>query len=774
MKKWTAQWIEPTQSATKEEPVFTLQQMFSGEKIVQEPIEDRLLPSQCLKRIFETNPNKRVKKATLEMTAHGIYTPKINGQLITNALFTPDNTSYHKYLMYQEYDITTYLRSGENIWSVTVADGWYAGRISVNGASAQFGNKLGILGELTINYTDGSKEIIPTDERFYSKTDKYVYSDIFIGEKQDLRLLDDSWETSFSVEGMRPVEIAHYSFDNLTPQFGPYVTKKDELKPKKIWLEKSSIIVDFGQVLAGRIVINTFLEEGQELVIEHSETLDENGMFFNNILGRNKDQKDIFIGRGRKEKLEAEFTFHGFRYVRLNGIKQLNAEDVTAFVLYSDLKDTGTFTTNNEKVNQLIKNIYWSQRGNLLSIPTDCPQRERVGWTGDMQVFAPTATFFMDIYDFTHRWLKNVALEQLENGEILDYTPAPRDFLENPTITGSFSSSGWGDAIIMVPWTLYERYGNLEILEEFYPSMLKWHNYSKNSAATNKEGLDQFIWDTKFHYGDWMFPSFMIGDNPKGPIATSEVTKDLFATAFLAKTSKLLSKIATLLDKKNDALTFESYSKNVKKAFENRFFVNNRLTADYQGCYVIAVAFDLIPEKKDILVARLAELIKNNQYRLDTGFLSIPYLLDVLCDSQRSDIAKKVFLQEECPSWLYEVNNGATTIWESWAGIQPNGKVMDFSFNHYAFGCVGDWMIRKIAGLKVKEPGYKEFYIKPNLDLGVEEFELVYDSPQGEIKISTKNKQIDITVPEGAIAFVTLNNGMEKQKLKDGKYTFSI
>lgn len=752
-REWKAKWIEPVQQETKEEPVFTLQQMFSGEKLVQEPVEERLLPSQCLKKVFQLNADKEIVSAKLVMTAHGIYRAKINGKDVTDALFTPDNTSYSKVLMYQEYDVTALLAE-ENVWSIVVADGWYAGRISVNGACAQFGNKLGILGELSVSFVDGTTETIITDEDFFSSTDKYVYSDIFIGEKQDLRAANAEWETSFSTEGMDRVIVADYGYDNLTAQIGPLVKRKETLEPVKIWQEEESWIVDFGQVIAGRIGLTAFLDEGQEISVEHSEVLSKEGKFFNNILGRNKDQKDIFVGRGQEEVLEPDFTFHGFRYAKISGLPVLTVDMVKAYVLYSDMKTTGSFRTSNEKVNRLIDNIYWSQKGNMLSVPTDCPQRERVGWTGDLQVFAPTATFFMDIYDFTRRWLENVMADQLPNGEVVDYSPAPRDFLDNPSMTGAYSSAGWGDAIILVPWTLFERYGKVEVLSETYPAMQKWHEHCKSSAAGDKEGSDKFIWDTVFHFGDWMFPSYMMGEQSKGPIATSVVTKDIFATAFLAHSSEKLAEIALLLGKVKEAEGYAAYAKDVKEAFRLRFFENGRLTSDFQGCYVIALAFDMIPQEKEALINRLVTLIEANGNRLDTGFLSVPHLLDVLCENGQEELAKKVFYQEQCPSWFYEVNNGATTIWESWAGIQPNGDVMDFSFNHYAFGCVGDWMVRKIAGLEVKEPGYKEFYVRPMQNSGLESYELAYDSAQGTIRIELADGQLHVTVPEGSKAFV--------------------
>jgi alpha-L-rhamnosidase len=765
-KKWQATWIEPQQEPTRKEPPFSLADMFSGKKVVQDPPEERLLPPHYLKKIF-TVENKSIKQASLTMTAHGIYQAKINGQAVSEALFAPDYTSYTQYLQYQTYDVTHLLKE-KNVWSVTLADGWYAGRVSVSGGSAQFGDRLGILGEIEIYYTDDTYETIVTDEDFFSSHGKYVYSDLFIGEKQDLRLEKENWETDFDLTGFTKVSKADYGFDHLTPQRGPQVKRQEKLAAKSIWWEKDAVIVDFGQVIAGRVQLEIPLADGQEITIEHSEVLDREGHFFNNIVGRNKDQKDVFIGNGREACLKPDFTFHGFRYIKIDGLDDLpDKQSVWAYAIYSDMKPTGSFTTSNQKVNQLIENIQWSQKGNMLSIPTDCPQRERVGWTGDIQVFGPTATFFMDVYDFLGRWLDNVRLEQQADGQIVDYTPAPRDYFEGESLTGSLSSAGWGDAIVLLPWTLYQRYGKLEILAENYQAMKRWLSFSRKSAAGDKTDDKQYLWDTKFHFGDWMFPSFMIGENAKGPMETALATKDLFGTAFLAHSSQLFAQISQLLGEEEE--DWNDFSHKVKAAFQKYYWHDDQLTADFQGSYVIALAFGLLDETASkAAAARLSELIIANNYCLDTGFLSIPYLLDVLCDYGYQELALKLLLQEECPSWLYEVNHGATTIWESWASIQPDGTVCNFSFNHYAFGCVGDWLVRRLAGLQVTEPGFTSFTVSPLEQTTISSYHLNYTTAYGDIEIERSNDQFHLRVPQNTKA--TFQYGENSKVLTSGEH----
>lgn len=742
-KNWSAQWITAHFATVKAEPEFTLEEMFSGQLRPQDSVEERLKPSVYFKRIFALE--KKVQSAHLTITAQGIYQASLNGQPVTEAIFTPDYTDYQKWLMYQTYDVTALLEEGTNVLAVEVADGWYAGRISVQGGSCQFGDQLALLAELEVIYADGSQEIIGTDQDFTVGTGKHRYADIQIGEKQDLRL-ETTWKTD-QTPLAEPAEMVEADDERLAPQEGPLVYRQDLLPAQKVWQEGQSWIVDFGQVIAGRVRLEIDLALGQELVIEHSETLDESGRFFTNIIGRNKDARDVFIGRGQREVLEPDFTFHGFRYAKLTGIDALDPQAIQAVVIYSQMKETGQLQTSDEQVNQLLSNILWSQRGNMLSIPTDCPQRERVGWTGDMQVFAPSSTFFLNTESFIRRWLKSVRLDQRTNGEILDYSPAPRDAAQSVAFTGSYSSAGWGDAIVLVPWILYERYGDQSVLEENYEAMVAWVTYAQDSAAGEKTGLDRYIWDTKFHYGDWMFPSLMMQE--PNPMKTAQVTKDLVATAFLAHSAELLGQISSLLGR--DGSSYLDYADQVKVAFRKRFVTaEGHLTADYQGCYVLALAFHLIDEEEQAqrLLARLVDLIEENGYRLDTGFVSVPYLLDVLCQYGQTDLARTVFFQDQCPSWFYEIQQGATTIWESWAGIQPDGKVGSFSFNHYAFGCVLDWILRETVGVKVQEAGYRSILIQPTVEI-VENFTYHYESASGPITIQKKGKNWTINTAAG-------------------------
>ncbi|WP_394186791.1 alpha-L-rhamnosidase [Metabacillus halosaccharovorans] len=769
---WVAKWIEPIQESVTEEPELTLEDMFLNKKKGEQiSPEKRLHPPKYVRKTFSIK-EKEIARARLYITAHGLYHAKINGKKITDAEFTPDYTSYSNYLQYQTYDVLPFLDEGENVLGVILADGWYAGRISIPGGSAQFGNKLGLLAQLEIIYSDQSREVIGTDNSFMSSEGQYIYSDLFIGEKQDRKLEKVGWDCpgyEEVVHEWRNVQVTNDTLDILRAQYGEFVKPMKNISP--INISKDSInayVVDFGQVIAGRIRLHLQSSNTQEIKIEHSEVLNERGEFFSNIVGRNKDQTDYYLSRGEDEEIfEPTFTFHGFRYVRITGYDgELRPENIAAIVLHSDLRETGNFSTSNTSINQLWNNIQWSQRGNMLSIPTDCPQREKAGWTGDLQVFAPTAAFNMDVDSFLSRWLWNLMLEQTDEGEVLNYCPAPKDIWNDLKFTGSISSAGWGDAIIIVPWILYQKYGDKRILEQCYPAMEKWMKYVQENAAADKESdISRYLWDTKFHYGDWMIPSFMLGEKPLGPIESAKATKDSMATAFYAYSAKLLSDISMVLNNHEKAESYLHLHQNVKNAFVSAYVKDTGLlTADYQGVYTIALAFKLLSgNQQKMAVNRLVELIKDNDYKIDTGFLSVPYIMDVLCNHGYEDIAQKLLFQRECPSWLYEVGHGATTIWESWEAIKPDGKVGDFSFNHYAFGCIGDWLVRYFGGLIQIETGYKVFKVEPHWCDQIKEAKTEYQSVYGQIrvewKIDSRNEMVlNVEVPANSSALISLQH----------------
>lgn len=798
-REWVGRWIEPVQETVSAEPEFSLAQMFSGAPLPpQDPPEERLHPTILLRRRFvSTAP---VEKATLRMTARGLYEAHIDGSAVTDAVLLPGFTSYHKDLRYQEFDVTNLLASmGEHVWSVELADGWWAGRVAVQGQSCQWGDRLQVLGELELRYTDGTCELVGTDDAFVSSHGSRVYADIQIGECRDLRLEPEGWQ----FVGFDDASWTHVTVTDELPgrgdpairaQEAPLARVQARLEPLGWWWEGDAIIVDFGQVIAGWVELSCVLGEGQELVLRHAEALDAQGRFFENIVGRNKDQRDRYIGRGRSELLRPSFTFHGFRYVCIEGWNEavqgpFDPMRVQAQAIWADMRPTGTMVTSDDRLNRLLANVRWSLTGNLINIPTDCPQRERMGWVGDVLIFAPTAAFFFDVDALMGQWLASVRADQLPDGQVLDYSPAPAAIMGNADFLGSLSSAGWGDAIVEVPWTLWQRYGDLDALRANYDAMCAWHDWCAASAAGEvpaipggavpgaKCGDARYVWDTKFHYGDWMFPSYMTGPDMPGPIATSEATKDLAATAYLAHTSDVLAEVAELLCDTVRAEECRAFAANVRRAFAGRFLRGEGLLdREFQGCYVLALAFDMFPEdQRQAAADHLAQMVGDNDNRLDVGFLGMPYLLDVLCDWGHGDVAEALLMQDACPSWLYEVDRGGTTIWESWANVAPDGTVGTFSFNHCAFGCVADWMARHVGGLTPAAPGYAEFRVAPHPVGGLSFCHTEYESAYGRIAVAWEHAdddtlRVELDVPEATVARVLLPSWSQERVLGSGSH----
>lgn len=409
---------------------------------------------------------------------------------------------------------------------------------------------------------------------------------------------------------------------------------------------------------------------------------------------------------------------------------------------------TSEFETSNPLLNQLQSNILWSQKGNILSIPTDCPQRERAGWTGDAWVYGETCCYNQNMYLFFRHWLKEVRLEQFDNGLIPVVVPYSKAYeeLQVPAF-GTHTSAGWGDVIVALPWYLYQAYGDIEILKENFEAMHRWMKYVENEA-------EDYLWDKGFHFGDWLYPSCKDENQKTDMHKSAMTTKEYVATAIYAYSTLLFSKVCDILGQHQLSEYYGGLNKQIRKAFDEKYVDNEgRIKDDFQGVYVMALAMDMVSEsKKSLMAAHLIELIKKNGDRLDTGFMSIKFLMDVLKSNGYKETAKKILYQEKCPSWLYEVKMGATTIWETWDAISPDGTVNTTSYNHYAFGCIGDWMYRNLIGINKKSPGYKEVLIKPDFDFDLDYASGAYESLYGKISVKwtkkgkARNVSIDIPV----------------------------
>jgi alpha-L-rhamnosidase len=778
---WKAGWVEPEQVPVHLEDTVPLHEMFAYLKKHGSYTfnYDNMHPCQYLRRNFRID--HKIKRARVYITTHGIYRLYINGKPATTAEFMPGYTAYDKYLSYQTFDLTDLLVEGDNTVGVILADGWYAGRIGGSGDNCQYGDRLGLLMQMEI---DG--QLVLSDEEFRSATGPLCYSDIFLGEKYDARLEIPGWNAQdFDASDWKRVKKADYSLDILVAEYGePVQIARRVPAVEIITTPKGETIVDFGQVLVGRVEMTVQGEAGTDVRLEHCEVLDEHGNYLNNIMGRYKDQMDVYILKGGDAETHTPiFTFHGFRYARLTGYPgEVRTENFTVEVLASSLEQTGSFECSNADLNQLQSNIYWSLLGNTLSIPTDCNQRERVGWTGDVQVIGPTLCYNMGAMPFLKKWMNNLVLEQTENGQvpiIIPFIPAYHKGARMPftdTIQpDNVTSAGWGDVVTILPWTLYQMYGDITILKDYYPAMKKWVEYirriaenfnPKNIGEVSPERAERlkYLWNSNFHFGDWLTPSVCV--NPEtGDLdfeRSAMLTLEYVPACFYANSADILSKAASLLGYDEDAVAYADLRKKIGDAFAAEYIsADGRLKVDMQGFHVLALHFDMVPEQhKRQVVSRLSELITKNGDRLDTGFLSVSYLMDVLVKNGLTDKAWKILYQEECPSWLYQVKRGATTVWESWQAIKPDGRVTKASFNHYAYGCVGDWMYRNIVGIIPTAPGYSEVLIQPlpgsNLGHACGSFHSVYGVIASEWTQQADGVQHKVTVPVGCTAKIRI------------------
>lgn len=645
-----------------------------------------------------------IRSARAYATSLGLYELWLNGQRVGDQLFTPGWTSYHKRLQYQTYDVTQLLRHGDNAVGAVLGDGWHRGRLGWENGHSVYGEKLALLFQLNVVYRDGQRQTIVSDGTWRAATDPIRQSDIYDGEVYDARLERPGWATAVCDDSdwysVRPID---HPKDILVAPPGPPVRKIQEIRPVAILQTPASeTVFDFGQNMVGWVRLKVKGPAGTVVTLRHAEILDAEGNFYTANL-RSARQRVQYILKGEGlEVYEPHFSFQGFRYVALDGFPGAPTPDsLTGIVLHSDMEPTGHFECSNPQVNRLQRNIVWSQKGNFLDIPTDCPQRdERFGWTGDAQVFIQTAAFNMNVAGFFAKWLRDLAAEQRSDGSVPHVVP---------DILPEAGSAAWGDAATICPWTLYLFYGDKSILAEQYESMVRWVDYARDQAG------DDLIWRRGFHFGDWLAGA----SSP--PLFPNPVTStDLIATAFLAHSTGLLVKAAQALGKTDDAEKYGRLLAKIKRAFQREFVTpSGRIGCNTQAAYVLVLMFDLLPEGKRARAARrLVELIRDNDTHLSTGFVSTPYVCHVLTRFGHLDVAYELLNQETCPSWLYPITQGATTIWEHWDGIKPDGSLQDErmnSFNHYANGAIGDWLYQVVAGIKAdpQHPGFKHVIIKP-------------------------------------------------------------
>ncbi|WP_067242888.1 alpha-L-rhamnosidase [Microbacterium resistens] len=785
---WDAAWVEPPQQPVLVEGPLELGPEVFAAADTATPPGDRLHPPRYLRQSFDL-PSAPVS-ARLRITSQGVHHPSVNGRPAGDGLLAPGYESYQHEISVMTHDVTALLRPGRNVLGVILGDGWYAGRISILGRSAQYGDVLRATWRLEVDLADGSQHVIRPDEGVRSVRGPIDWSDIFIGERHDARAEIDGWDTPDGDDAFAdgapcalvPVEVP------LVPFVGEPIRRVRELPAQAVLTTPSGeTVVDFGQVLAGRVRMRVRGERGTVVRLEHAEVVDAEGNFLDNILGVNKDQADEYVlaGRSEGEEWEPLFTFHGFRYVKLIGYPGTpDPADFTAVVIANDLEATASFTSSHPRLDRLVENTVWSQRSNFLAVPTDCPQRERAGWTGDLQIFVPTAATLMGVAAFLERWLRNVRVDQAAHDGVVPIIVPMPPAMDDPTrpnagLGGIHAAAGWADAITIAPWELYRHYGDPRFLRDNLDAMRAWVEYqTADAAATHPSRIDpdtaseevlarhRLLWNGQPNFGDWLAPSTLDGSRPEAAgldefsaiMLAPQLTAELTGPLFQIRSLDLYAASAAALGEHDTAARAREQAAAVRAAFAAEYVgEDGRIGPDMQGIAVLALAFDAVPaEIRPRVVERLVELVHAAGDHLDTGFVSVPFLLDVLWDNGHRDLARTLLTQDTAPSWLYEVDHGATTIWESWHAVHEDGTVERMSMNHYAFGCVVDWIMRRQAGIEAIEPGYRVTRISPDLDGPLDHCRAHVDAPAGRIAVDWRRRDADadltVEIPIGVRA----------------------
>jgi alpha-L-rhamnosidase len=735
--------------------------------------------NHVLRRTFSLE--QPTSRARLYATAHGIYEVFLNGCRVGTLELTPGFTSYPVRLQVQTYDVARMLRVGTNLWEVVLTDGWFRGRTGFTQARNGYGDKLAFLAQL-----HADDIIVTTGPEWESGAGPIQTADLMAGQSEDRRIVPGMW---------RPVTIGDYDLSRLVCSPAPPVRRIQELQPVAVGrIGPERHVVDFGQNINGWVRLSGLGPKGSDIRLCHGEIVDaegdvsqENLHGFDPATGSILDvgQTDTVVSAGAEDDtFEPRHTTHGFQFVRIDGLPgRLDPYHISGVVVHTDLRRVGSFQCSDPRLNRLHDAAEWSFRDNACDIPTDCPQRERAGWTGDWQIFLPAAAFLYDVGGFSTKWLRDLASEQLPDGRIPNFAPDPHRYSETPSpLPIEPGSSGWGDAIVMVPWEMWRVYGDDAILAEMWPSMVAWLDYCAKQARENRSESrrarhpeppphEAFVWDTGFHWGEWLEPGA-----PSFPMPGAD--HSAVATAYLCHSARLMSRVAGLLGYDSEREKLEDYSASVLEAWQREFVSDEGvLDPNTQATYVRSLAFDLIPTVMRQRVAdHLVELIRRAGTHLGTGFLSTPYLLPVLADTGHVDIAYDLLFQDTPPSWLWMIKQGATTIWESWGGDQGGGMVSsgdEFSVssrNHYSKGAVVSFLHRYVAGIRNLDshPGYRRFRVQPVLDPRLDWARATHESPYGLIESSWRREGqhilLNVTVPPGSLAEVVLPDGTSREQ----------
>jgi alpha-L-rhamnosidase len=723
--------------------------------IEMESDTNRYSPSPHFRKEFDIT--KPVAKAVIYVTSHGFYELHLNGEKVGDQVLTPGWTSYGKRVQYQVYDVTGKIIKGSNAIGAVLGDGWYRGTLAWGNNWAIYGKRLGLLMQMKVTYNDGSEDIIVTDGSWKCSNDGAIrMNDLYNGEVYDATKKLTGWDKpSYNEKAWSKVKEASYKIPVIGCESVP-VRKVAEITPVKIFRTPGgSLIADMGQNMVGWIRLKVSGTKGTVVKIRHAEVLDKYGEFYTENLRSAKCELIYALAGNGEEVYEPRFTFMGFRYVEVTGFPgELGTGNITGIVVHSDMEHTGGYESSSALLNHLQHNILWGQNGNFVDVPTDCPQRdERLGWTGDAQAFSRTAAFNYDVAPFFTKWLKDLALDQKPGGEVPDVIP---DVLNSQKATTAIPSAGWGDVAVIVPWTMYTVYGDKRLLETQYPSMKAWVEYIRKRAG------DSYIWKGGSKYGDWLFYHPPVNNHSEFDGHTDH---DFIATAFFAYSTSLLEKAAKELGKKDDEQYYKELFEKIKSVFIHEYVTPaGRVGTNSQTSYVLALMFNLLPsDLREEASQFLVDDIKSRRNHLSTGFLGTPFLCHILSETGHTDVAYDLLLQETYPSWLYPVRMGATTIWERWDGQKPDSTFQDpgmNSFNHYAYGAIGDWMYRVSAGIEARSPGYKDILLQPHITSRLSYSKASFESPYGTIASGWERKGgkiiVNVKIPANTNALILI------------------
>ena len=784
---WKAVWIEPRQQAVRKEEEYVMEQ-------TRDIKEEKLTPCPLLKKEFLLE--KKVVRARAYATAHGLYRLHINGKRVGDYELTPEVTSYHQYLQAQTYDVTDLLQTGENEITAVLAPGWWAGRIGLFGHSVQYGDRLALLLQMEIWYEDGTRKIIGSDGTFLSTDESpWIYSELYIGEKYDAGKTAGNWT---------PAEEKAFSFDNLVGQNAQPMRVVESSRDVKIYTSvKGETIIDCKQVRSGSASMRLKGKPFAKIRLYYFEETDADGCFlFPKLDGCYSQQTDTYVLDETGEGFyDPWFTTHGYRYIYVVADQgEVEISDVTARLIASDVAVTAKISSSDGRLDRLQKNIEWTLRANATAILTDNPDRERAGWTGDLQMIGPVLCYNLDMPAFLRRWLQEARGEQRENGRMPMVIPA-WPYYDNEQVFLNVASPGWGDVIVILPWLLYERYGDTRILRDNYGAMKRYVEFEKERArranpedvaeqmnnipyvpwkidctatAKTPEAKEHFkyLWNTDYGYGDWLTPSACWNDETQQYNYYCQALCWLTGTYYFAYSVDTLIKTAGILGETEDAAYYSDLLGKIRTAAIAEFY-NTGLILDsrYMGAQILALHMKFYPEgEEEKLLRRIVELMEEKG--LDTGFSSTKVVFDVLCENGYDHLAYQAVQNDRFPSWLYEVEKGATSVWESMQAIAPDGTRNAVSFCQPGYTSVGNWLMEGMCGIRPLEPGFSKIEIRPYITDRLTWAEGAYQSVKGEIRCKWKREkektEMEVSIPANTSAVIHLPQASEKQVTESG------